>query len=119
MGDGQHGWAAAEWVLMIRNCFVREEGEGLIFCSGIPQVWLDMKQTISFGWAPTSFGDIRISIKPQDENILIEWQGHWFNKEPAIDIQMAGFKKIRIIPGTNSLEMKVETANDRSDFITI
>ena len=22
MGDGQHVWAAAEWVLMIRNCFV-------------------------------------------------------------------------------------------------
>ena len=26
MGDGQHGWAAAEWVMMIRNLFVREEG---------------------------------------------------------------------------------------------
>ncbi len=64
MGDGQHVWAAAEWVLMIRNCFVREEGDGLILCSGIPQVWLDKKQTISFGPAPTSFGDIQISIKP-------------------------------------------------------
>jgi GH15 family glucan-1,4-alpha-glucosidase len=25
MGDGQHVWAAAEWVLMIRNCFVRKK----------------------------------------------------------------------------------------------
>jgi GH15 family glucan-1,4-alpha-glucosidase len=35
MGDGQHVWAAAEWVLMLRNCFVREEGNGLILCSGM------------------------------------------------------------------------------------
>lgn len=27
MGDGQHGWAAAEWVQLVRNLFVREEGE--------------------------------------------------------------------------------------------
>ena len=108
MGDGQHVWAAAEWVLMIRNCFVREEGEGLILCSGIPQIWLDKKQTISFGSAPTSFGDIQIVIKPQGQNILIEWHGKWFGKEPAIDIQLPGFKKVRIVPATNSLELKVE-----------
>ena len=103
MGDGQHVWAAAEWVLMIRNCFVREEDDSLILCSGIPQIWLDKKQTMTFGPAPTSFGDIQISIKPQEENILIEWQGQWFKKEPAIDIQLPGFKKVRITPATNSL----------------
>jgi len=32
MGDGQHVWAAAEWVLMMRNCFVREEGARLWHC---------------------------------------------------------------------------------------
>jgi hypothetical protein len=106
MGDGQHVWAAAEWVLMIRNCFVREEEERLILCSGIPQAWLEKKQTISFGPAPTSFGDIQISIKPQGENILIEWTGQWFAQEPPIDIQLPGFKSVRILPGTNSLELK-------------
>ena len=35
MGDGQHAWASAEWVLMIRNLFVREEGERLVLASGI------------------------------------------------------------------------------------
>ena len=68
MGDGQHVWAAAEWVLMIRNCFVREEDNRLILCSGIPRIWLEKNQTIAFGPAPTSFGDIQISIKPQGEN---------------------------------------------------
>src|SRR6185436_20954594 len=36
MGDGQHVWAAAEWVLMLRNLFVREEGDRLILGSGLP-----------------------------------------------------------------------------------
>ncbi|MFA5005114.1 MAG: GtrA family protein [Candidatus Omnitrophota bacterium] len=107
MGDGQHVWAAAEWAMMIRNCFVREEGNRLIICSGIPQVWLDKNQTISFGPAPTSFGDIQISIKPQGENILVQWRGTWFAQEPPIDIQLPGFKSVRIPPATNSFEFKI------------
>jgi hypothetical protein len=108
MGDGQHVWAAAEWVMMIRNCFVREEDDRLILCSGIPRVWLDKNQTIAFGPAPTSFGDIQISLKPRGGNVLIEWRGLWFTKEPPIDIQLQGFKNVRITPATNSLELKIE-----------
>ena len=119
MGDGQHVWAAAEWVLMIRNCFVREEEDRLILCSGIPQVWLDKKQKMSFGWAPTSFGDIQISIKPQEENILIEWQGKWFGKEPLIDIQLTGFKSVRAFPATNSIELKAEVLNAGSPYVAV
>ena len=36
MGDGQHAWAAAEWIIMLRNIFVREENDVLILCAGIP-----------------------------------------------------------------------------------
>jgi hypothetical protein len=106
MGDGQHVWAAAEWVMMIRNCFVREEGNRLILCSGIPQIWLKNNETISFGPAPTSFGDIQISIRPQGKNINIQWQGVWLAQEPPIDIQLPGFKSIRVLPATNSLELE-------------
>ena len=108
MGDGQHVWAAAEWVLMIRNCFVREENEGLILCSGVPKTWLEKKQMIAFGPAPTRFGDIQISIKPQGQNILIEWHGQWFTQEPLIDIHLPGFRKIRVSPTSHSLELKYE-----------
>jgi len=106
MGDGQHVWAAAEWVLMIRNCFVREEDDRLILCSGIPQAWLEEGQVIRLGPAPTSFGDIKITVIPQGQNILVEWHAQWFTKEPLIDIQMPGFIKIRVPPGTNSVELK-------------
>ena len=87
---------------------MREEGGRLILCSGIPRIWLEKKQTIAFGPAPTLFGDIQISIKPQAQNILIEWNGKWFVNEPQIDIQLPGFMKVRVSPGTNSIELKYE-----------
>ena len=106
MGDGQHVWAAAEWVLMIRNCFVREEKDELILCSGIPHIWIEKGQEMSFGPAPTRFGDIEIHIKPQGHNVLVEWSGKWFAKEPPIGIQLLGFSNTKIVPGTNSFVLK-------------
>ncbi|MBN1869857.1 MAG: hypothetical protein JW847_04695 [Candidatus Omnitrophica bacterium] len=106
MGDGQHVWAAAEWVLMLRNCFVREEGNRLILCSGIPRAWLAKDQTIAFGLAPTCFGDIQITIKPKGKNALVEWSGQWFKEEPTIEIHLPGFAKVSVSPGTHSVELK-------------
>ena len=48
MGDGQHGWAAAEWVMMIRNMFVREEGDRLIVGSGLFAEWFETDDDIYF-----------------------------------------------------------------------
>ena len=49
MGDGQHGWAAAEWVMMMRSLFIREEGSMLILGSGIFPEWLQQDTPLSFG----------------------------------------------------------------------
>jgi hypothetical protein len=70
MGDGQHGWAAAEWVMMIRNLFVREEGCRLILCSGILPEWLQPESPIRFGPTPTLFGKISIKIIQIDYHML-------------------------------------------------
>ncbi|MEJ1974355.1 MAG: hypothetical protein WDM96_18420 [Lacunisphaera sp.] len=40
MGDGQHIWAAAEWLMLIRNLFVREERNHLVIGAGIAPEWL-------------------------------------------------------------------------------
>lgn len=106
MGDGQHVWAAAEWVLMIRNCFVREASQRLILCSGIPQAWLQEGEVIRSGPAATSFGDIQVSVEKREQKIHVEWRGQWFTKEPMIDIQMPGFVRIRVPSGAQSVELK-------------
>ncbi|MBF0387906.1 MAG: GtrA family protein [Candidatus Omnitrophica bacterium] len=109
MGDGQHVWAAAEWVLMIRNCFVREESDRLVLCSGIPMLWLEQQEVMSFGAAPTAFGDINIKITPQGARVLVEWSGQWFTREPDIDIHLPGFRKVRVALGTANCTLVPES----------
>ncbi len=89
MGDGHHVWASAEWVLMVRNCFVREEGNRLILCAGIPPRWLEQDKPIRFGPAPTSFGAISISIQPRAEGSPeVTWDGDWHDQAPEVEVKL-------------------------------
>jgi hypothetical protein len=110
MGDGQHVWAAAEWVLMIRNCFVREEGGRLILCAGIAQRWLQPNAVMSFGPAPTSFGAVSISIKIKDvkPRVTVAWKGEWHSEEPVIELRLPGFLPVVCTPGQQSVELQLE-----------
>lgn len=104
MGDGHHVWAAAEWLLMIRNCFVREEGERLILCAGIPARWLDQDAPIRFGPAPTAFGAVSISITPYPGNPpRVDWRGDWHRTAPPIEIRLPGFAPVNVAAGTDSI----------------
>ena len=110
MGDGQHAWAAAEWVLMMRNCFVREEGERLILCGGIAQRWLKAEGDISFGPAPTAFGKVSIKIEVGSDasNVCLSWQGDWHGETPDIEVRLPGFKPMVCSPGQQSVELQLE-----------
>lgn len=89
MGDGHHVWASAEWVLMVRNCFVREEGDRLILCAGIPPRWLAQETPIQFGPAPTRFGTVSVTITPAPGGTPeVTWEGDWHDGEPEIDVQL-------------------------------
>lgn len=92
MGDGHHVWASAEWVLMIRNLFVREEGHQLRLCEGVPQRWLDAGQPIRFGPAPTPYGAISLSILPENGGWRLEWHGDWREEAPPMTVCLPGFK---------------------------
>jgi hypothetical protein len=104
MGDGHHGWAAAEWVLIIRNCFVREEAGCLILCAGIPARWLDQNTPISFGPAPTAFGTLELTITPAaDQSIRIDWRGTWHRDAPPLEIRLPGFPPTRVAAADGSI----------------
>ncbi len=106
MGDGHHVWASAEWVLMMRNCFVREEGERLILCAGVPARWLDQDRPISFGPAPTAFGAVSLRITPNPGNPpRVDWRGDWHRSAPPIQIHLPGFAPAEADPGTNSITL--------------
>jgi hypothetical protein len=99
MGDGQHGWAAAEWVMMIRNLFVREEGETLVLGSGIMPEWIASKKPVSFGPTRTPFGAVEICFTKKNDKTVLEMEVD-FSKgttQPAdIIIEVPGFQKVTV-----------------------
>ncbi|MFO7577367.1 MAG: hypothetical protein R6W66_06520, partial [Pelovirga sp.] len=104
MGDGHHVWASAEWVLMVRNCFVREEGERLILGAGVPERWLAHNEPIHFGPAPTTFGTLSLSITPGGGDApRIAWRGDWHHHEPPMEIRLPGFEAATVAAGSGSL----------------
>jgi len=97
MGDGQHGWAAAEWVMMIRNLFVREEGKGLILGSGVLPRWLDNGRSVGFGPTLTPFGSVRVALCPEPRGVFLNIDAIWHNDSPPrLEIHVPGFQKEQI-----------------------
>jgi hypothetical protein len=92
MGDGQHGWAAAEWVMMIRNCFVREDGDRLIIGSGLFAEWFDTDDDLVFGPTLTPWGPVTIRVaQPRSLPTLsidVSWQG----EAPRIEVMIPRFQ---------------------------
>jgi hypothetical protein len=94
MGDGQHMWAAAEWVMAIRNAFVREEKDRLIMASGVPRCWFESGKPMSFGPAPTPWGDVRVSLESTPKGISVAWQGQWRADPPSVEVRLPGLEPI-------------------------
>jgi hypothetical protein len=90
MGDGQHVWAAAEWVLMMRNLFVREEGRTLILAAGISEEWIRGGLPISFGPGPTRFGRITVRVTAGESGAKVEWDADWHQPPDRIEVRLPG-----------------------------
>lgn len=78
MGDGHHGWAAAEVVLALRDAFVYErkhpDGFDLILLAGIPASWFTSGKRISIERTPVPGGVISIRVGNNAQTIDVEIQ---------------------------------------------
>jgi hypothetical protein len=76
MGDGHHGWAAAEYILAVRDAFlyetVRNNKAELIFFSGIPPEWFSAENELFIKNAPASAGTISAFIKISGQSVTIK-----------------------------------------------
>ena len=101
MGDGQHGWAAAEWALMIRNCFVREEGAELCIAAGVrPEWWQD--GPASLGPVLTPFGAVTVQVTRVAGGAEVRVSGQW-RSMPRLQLRLPGFAPRDCVPaGTDT-----------------
>jgi hypothetical protein len=96
MGDGQHGWAAAEWVMMIRNLFVREEGDKLILGSGIFPEWLESGKELRFGPTLTPYGQVSVRVDHEEDEPGLQVDASWHEKQPEMEIQVPGYRTQKV-----------------------
>lgn len=102
MGDGQHGWAAAEWIMMIRNCFVREEAGGLVIGSGILPEWLEGSGELSFGPTLTAWGSVRVKLCRNRLRLEKQFEG----PAPRIEVAVPGFFPVEMRPAEDVIELR-------------
>ncbi len=88
MGDGHHAWASAEWVMMIRNMFLREEGDTLMLGTGIMPDWQVEGKTLSFGPGLTSFGRVEVHIAPRKDDFRVGWKAQWHEPPETLVIAL-------------------------------
>ena len=91
---------------------LREEGERLVLCAGIPSRWLRHERPIAFGPAPTAFGPVSVVVTPcAAGQVKVEWDGNWRSGEPTIELRLPGHPPRTIDPGTTSLTLSSEVTD--------
>lgn len=114
MGDGQHGWAAAEWVMIIRNCFVREESDRLVVGSGLFPAWFDQDADIAFGPTHTPWGRLSVRVVTPQSNPMVIIDHHWHAEPPRIDIRIPGFEALDDVKTGSAIQLqRCESADIR------
>ena len=92
MGDGHHAWAAAEWIAMVRNCFVREEGDTLVLGSGLPESWIGHDKGASYGPIETRFGSVHVSVERLRGSCKVTWKANWRSEPKQIKVALPDYE---------------------------
>ncbi|MBI5032896.1 MAG: hypothetical protein HZB51_20435 [Chloroflexi bacterium] len=77
MGDGHHGWALADFLLMVRNLLLFEENDHLVLTPLLPEDWTTEMNVIKVEDAPTYFGKLNFTIAFGERTGTIVVDGKW------------------------------------------
>ncbi|HYD84399.1 MAG TPA: hypothetical protein VEA63_10105, partial [Opitutus sp.] len=104
MGDGQHIWAAAEWLMFVRNLFVREESDALVIGAGVRPEWWRAGE-VDFGPTLTPHGAVTVRLVGGESVVRVNVEGQWRGGPP---------KRLLRVPGCVPLD--IAAGNGSSDF---
>lgn len=89
MGDGHHGWAAAEVVLFLRACLLQEVGGALKLFAGAALRSMQKGSNLKIRSAPTSFGKVSVSLEFESSNSChISFSSKFFPKSGPSHIDL-------------------------------
>jgi hypothetical protein len=87
MGDGDHGWACAEVLSLVRNALVREQGGHILVLPNAPQDWWSAG-TLSLTGAPTLAGRLSFALAPESNGRhSLTWEFQRSDLQPPWPLQ--------------------------------
>ena len=89
MGDGDHGWAAAEFCNVLRQTIVLEDSAGLTLFQGIQSEWLKNGEVTSIHNAPTLHGRLTASLENDSNGIWARWNLEPWSGEETTQITLS------------------------------
>ena len=103
MGDGQHIWAAAEWLMLVRNLFVREEAGALVIGAGLRPEWLGDGEA-SFGPTLTPHGTVTATFARAKDGVRVKLDGTWRTGVPQLELSVPGCAPLAVPAGNKGNE---------------
>lgn len=121
IGDGHHGWAAADFILLVRNILFLEENNNLIITPVLPKDWAKAGNKIKLDQAPSYFGlinyeiefktkkDVVLRLKNKFEKLpeKIEWNLPFKIKSAAADGKKIEFNGTQVVFSPKVKEVKI------------
>jgi hypothetical protein len=101
MGDGQHIWAAAEWLMFVRNLFVREEADTLVIGAGVRPEWLQAG-VVEFGSTLTPHGPVKVRFTQTGTAVRADLEATWRGTPPARVIALPGYRSLTVPAGDSA-----------------
>jgi hypothetical protein len=100
-GDGQHGWASAEWLLLVRALLFQEERHRLTLTPALPYDWLNSSGHLSVENAPTRFGPLSYHLEWDDARRLrLQMSPSWRATPPEVVWRVPGPVRSEQVDGT-------------------
>jgi len=106
IGDGHHGWAAADFTLVVRNMLFMEEGNTLTLTPGAPKEWFKKGKVISVKKGPTYFGKLNYEISCSDNIVTLKMDNKFFKNPEKIEWSLP------MIPAKVTINGKTTAGND-------
>jgi hypothetical protein len=107
MGDGQHIWAAAEWVVYLRNCLVYEEEKTkqLVLGAGFDPAWIRPGVRMRIDPAATLWGQVSAVFECGPEDIRVHCDAQWHEHAPEVVIAIPGYQQARLAPTASDVRV--------------
>ncbi len=107
MGDGQHIWAAAEWIVYLRNTLVYEDivTDELILGAGIDPRTIKCGAEMSIISAPTLWGEVSVHFSFSQGSVNIRCDANWFDREPRIVVKIPGAAETVIVDAQKEISI--------------